>query len=141
MGKPKCYIESMVKTFGDDWIVAMSPETLQRQGRRIAKDMVRGSINYEVYGKYFLDAKFLENLIIACSNEYEVVSLHYNAMIMYQQYYPFIPNIMAVINHDWCESYIFGTIIQRLNNLKYSGNLGELYDIAGVLAAYKNHLN
>ena len=100
--------------------------------------MVRGNIDYEKYGQYFLDAKFLENLIIAVTNDYEVNSLHYNAMLMYQQVYPSTPT--AYINHDYALMVIYGTIMNKLNQVKNDQNVGWLADIGAILYHYKNHL-
>lgn len=141
MKKPRTYFDNMIKQYGDNWIGALSPESIQRQGNRIVKDMVRGNVDYEAHGKYFLDSKFLENLIIACTNELEISSLHYNATVMYQSFYPHIPNINAIINHDWCLMYIYNTVLYKLKTVRNTGNIGELFDIGGMLSTYKNHIN
>ena len=47
MGKPVSYIQMMINNNGDDWIIALRPEDIQRSSKRIVKDMVRGIIDYE----------------------------------------------------------------------------------------------
>lgn len=138
--KQKSYIDKMINLFGENWIVATTSESIQRQGRRIARDMAKGAIDYEKHGKYFLDGKFLENLIISFSNEYEVALLHYNALTFYHNAYPDVPNVTSLIYHDQVECYIFSLLIQKLNMVKCTGNVGELYDIGGILSQYRNHL-
>ena len=137
----RSYIDNMIRQFGDEWIVAVNPENIQRSIKRIVKDMIKSTIDYEVHGKYFLDSKFIENLIIACTNEYEEASLHYNALVFYQNYYPQIPNIGPLINHDQCLMFIYATVINKLNAVRLTDNVGELYDIGATLYQYKNHLN
>jgi hypothetical protein len=132
------YIDNMIRQYGENWIVALRPEDIQRSSKRLIKDMVRGNIDYEKYGQYFLDAKFLENLLIAVTNDYEVNSLHYNAMYMYQQMYPSTPS--AYINHDYALYVIYGTIMTKLNQVKSTQNVGWLADISAVLYHYRNHL-
>ena len=83
MGKPQSYIAMMVQRQGDDWIAMSSPDNIQQSGKRIVKDMVRGIVDYETHGKYFLDPKFMDNLLISISNELEINTLNLNAC----QYY------------------------------------------------------
>jgi hypothetical protein len=139
MGKTN-YIDSMIKQYGDQWIVALNPEDIQRSCKRLVKDMVRGNINYEKHGDYFLDAKFLDNLIIAVENELEMNSLHYNAMCFYQQYNPQIKNMSIHINHDYVITVIYNTIYNKLQQVKFTQNVGCLYDISALLNQYRAHL-
>jgi hypothetical protein len=132
------YIDNMIRQYGENWIVALRPEDIQRSSKRLIKDMVRGNIDYEKYGQYFLDAKFLENLLIAVSNDFEVNSLHYNAMRIYQQMYPTTPT--AYINHDYALTQIYGTIMNKLAQVKSTQNVGYLADIGALLYQYRNHL-
>ena len=139
----KSYLESMVKQWGPDWIVAVKPENIQRSCKRIVRDMIQNNVDYEKYGQYYLDSKFIENLIIACNNEYEEAVLHYNALTFYWQYNmnAQIPNIGSLVEHDRCLTFIYATVITKLNNVKLTGNIGELYDIGATLFQYRNHLN
>ena len=73
------YITQQISKNGTDWIAALRPEDIQRQAKRIVRDMVRGSIKYEEVGMYFLDMKFLENLIIGIKNELDINIMNYNA--------------------------------------------------------------
>ena len=45
------YITGLMKSYGENWIVALRPEDIQRSGKRIVKEMVRGQFNYEDVGK------------------------------------------------------------------------------------------
>ena len=76
MAKNNSYIQMMMNQNGDEWILALRPEDIQRSTRRIVKDMVRGTIDYQTQGKFFLDPKFMENLIIGVSNELEINSFY-----------------------------------------------------------------
>lgn len=140
MAKNNSYIGNMISQYGDDWIVALSPDNIQRSTKRIVKDMIRG-INYETYGKYFLDSKFLENLIIGVSNELETNTLNYNACKFYFQYYPMIPNIQPHIYHLERVCFIYSTILVRLQQVKLTGNVGYLTDISALLYNDRNNLN
>ena len=93
------FITNMMKQFGENWIVALKPEDIQRSGKRIFKEMVRGNYDYQKIGNYFLDGKFLDNLIIAASNELEINTLYLNAVSFYRDSFPQIPNIGVHVNH------------------------------------------
>lgn len=135
------YITGLMKSYGENWIVALRPEDIQRSGKRIVKEMVRGQFNYEEVGKYFLDGKFLDNLINAVDYELQVNSLYFNAVSFYAQYYPQIPNISVQINHLNALCYIYNVVLSRLQAVKSTGNIGYLSDISALLNSYKNHLN
>ena len=141
MAKINTYIQQQIDRYSDEWIVALRPEDIQRATKRIVKDMVRGLINYELHGKFFLDSKFLENLIIGVSNELESNSLNYNACNFYYQYYPNTPNIQPHIYRLGRLCYIYNTILERLNYVKMSGNVGYLTDISALLYNDRNNLN
>ena len=141
MGKQTCYIDNMIKNYGENWLVALSPEAIQKSTKRIVKDMVRGTIDYEKYGQYFLDGKFIDNLMVAVTNEYEISSLHYNALIYYQKTFPYLPNLSIHINHDAALVTIYQNILSRLQQVKMDQNIGWLADISAVLYQYRNHLN
>lgn len=135
------FFTDMIKRFGDNWIVAMTPENVQRSGKRIFREMVKGYIDYQTCGKYFLDPKFLENLIIAAYNELEINTLILNALTYYQQHFPYVANISAQVNHFQCLYKVYSTIYAKLKAVKESGNIGWLADISAILYTYRNHLN
>lgn len=136
------YIQNLVKQYGDNWIVNFSSTDIQnRVAPRVFKDMVRGYINYETVGKYFLDSKLLENLIIACNNELEVNNLYAMSVEMFMQYYPQYPNISAHLNHLKCLVFIYNILNQKFQMVKETGNIGYFADISSILLGYKNHLN
>lgn len=134
------YFQNMINQYGENWIVALRPDDIQRAGKRIVREMVRGNIDYEKFGKYYLDPKFLDNLIISCQNELEVNTLYYNALAFYRQYYPNTPNIVVQLNHLQSLGYIYNVIYNKLTNLKQTGNIGILADTSALLYNYRNHL-
>ena len=134
------YIDSMVKQYGEDWIVSMKPEDIQRSTRRLVKDMVKGNVDYEKHGKYFYDPKFLENVLIAVTNELEISSLHYNALVFYKSYYPQIPQINLYINNDYAVMTVYNTIYTKLNWFRQKGDLGSFAEISPLLYQYRNNI-
>lgn len=141
MAKGNSYIQMMINQQGEDWIVSTTPERIQQSCKRILKDMVKGTIDYEKHGKYFLDLKFMENLIIGVSNELEINTLNYNSCVFYYQYFPQTPNLGTHIYHLERLGCIYTTVLEKLNAVKMTGNIGYLTDISGLLFNDRNHLN
>lgn len=135
------YITSMIKQYGVNWIVALRPEDIQRSGKRIVKEMVQGRFNYEEIGQYFLDPKFLDNLINSIAYELEVNSLYCNAVSFYANFYPATPNLSTHIEHLGVLCNIYSLVLNRFNMVKETGNIGYLHDISACLYSYRGHLN
>lgn len=140
MGKNNCYIGNMVSQYGEDWTARITPDAIQRSTKRIVKEIAKGSIDYEEFGQQFLDPKFIENLIIGITNELEINTLNLNACQFHYQYYPYIPNMSNHINHLARVNYIYSVILERLNYVKVSENIGYMVDIPGLLYADRRHL-
>ena len=134
------YIQMMVNQQGEDWIINVRPEDIQRSTKRIVKDMVKGSMDYEKFGKYFLDLKFMENLIIGVSNELAINTLNYNSCKFYYMYFPQTPNLGPHVYHLERLVFVYSTILEKLNYTKTTGNIGYLTDISGMLFNDRNHL-
>ena len=134
------FITQQMQNYGEDWIVGIKPEDIQRQGKRIVKEMVHGKMNYEQVGKFFLDSKFLNNLIVSLQNELEVNGLYLNAVSFYEQYYPTMPNIGYHKNHLNSLCYVYNVIYQKLIQVRDTQDIGYLTDISGLLFNFRNHL-
>ena len=135
------YIKQNIATYGPDWIVCLRPEDIQRSAKRVAKELVKGDFNLQEEGNYFLNAKFLDNLIIAFKNELETNSLYLAALTFYRQYYPAASNIAGAINHVDILCRIYSVLLDRMNGVKYNGNIGPLVDVSALLYQHRNHLN
>ncbi len=140
MAKYNCYIGNMVSQYGEDWTARVTPDAIQRSTKRIVKEIAKGSIDYEEFGQQFLDLKFIENLIIGITNELEINTLNLTACHFYYAYYPCTPNMSNHINHLERVNYIYNVILERLNYVKASENIGYMVDIPGLLYADRRHL-
>lgn len=140
MAKYNCYISNMMSQYGEDWTARITPDAIQRSTKRIVKEIAKGSIDWEEYGQQFLDPKFIENLIIGITNELEINTLNLNACQFHYQYFPYIPNMSNHINHLARVNYIYSVILERLNYVKVSENIGYMVDIPGLLYADRRHL-
>jgi hypothetical protein len=103
--------------------------------------MVNGAYDYEKYGKYFLDARFIENLIIAAENRLGYYTLINNAVSMYRGYFPTFPNIGAHFTHVQNLCYIYSIIYSRLIEVRETFNISALVEISPLTYAYRNDIN
>ncbi len=122
-----------------EFISLITPDQIQRQAKRIVKELVKGDIEFEQYGQYFLDMKFMENLIIGISNELDDYLLYYNAVKFYKDFFPTTPNINIKENRLQCICYVYQVILGKLNAVKVSGNIGYLTDTSALLNNYIHH--
>jgi len=134
------FFKQNISRLGETFISLLTPEQIQVQAKRIVKELVRGEIEFEKYGMYFLDLKFLDNLIIGINTELEDYSLYLASVSFYKTYYPNTPNITIKENHLQCLCYIYNVILSRLYAVKNTQNIGHLSDISALLYNYKNHL-
>lgn len=138
---PMSYMQQMQSQRGDDWLLTLNPEQIQRNAKRIVKDICKGSIDYTQFGSVFLDMKFTENLIIAIRNELEINTLnlvscqyYYNTVFPYQNLGTHIVHLIAV-------DKIYNTVLNKLEEIKMTGNIGCLVDTPGLVFSDRNHLN
>ena len=45
--QPTSFIQQMINQRGQDWIVTMTPENIQKNAKRIVRDIARGFIDYD----------------------------------------------------------------------------------------------
>lgn len=140
MGKPTNYISNMIQQRGENWVSTVRPEDIQNSGKRIIKEMVKGSYDYQDLGIYFLDTKFLSNLMIFVDNELQYNTYLYSAVGFYSQYYS-DPNSGFYISKISAIHYIYSVIQERLKTLQATENISCLLDICPMLYNYRNYLN
>ena len=138
--KENNYFSSNIKRWErEDFLIQMKPETIQRDAKnRIFREMVQGKINYEKYGKYFFEPKFLENLIVVADIELTNNMTVYTALDFYDSCYP--GNMDVVSNKTRYSGLVqvYSVLLNRLNALKATGDIGCLIDIQYVLSNYRN---
>lgn len=140
MAKGNNYFTQMIARYGENFIVGLTPEQIQTAAKRIVKELVKADYDLESVGQYFLDLKFLDNLIISISNELDTNKLYFDAVSFYKMYYPDYPAIGIQQNHLGILCNIYNTILQKLQTVRSTGNIGWLADTSALLYNYRNHL-
>lgn len=143
MARINNYFDMMIDRYNGDqnFVVKITPEQIQRSAKqRIFREMVRGEIDYTVYGKYFIDPKFLENLIIAAQDELTNKSTIANALRFYDFNFP--GSIDVVYNYNLHQNLvvIYSILHKKLSTLKFCGDIGVLIDIQYILRDYKKYM-
>ena len=135
------YLQTLKNNYGDTWYAQVTPEMIQKNIKRIVKEIGKGSYDYQSCGQDFLQPIFLENLIIGISNELEINTLDYMACGYYYNCFPMTPNMgIRVLYHERV-NFIYNTILERLNYVKASGNIGYMADVAGLISSDKKYLD
>lgn len=136
------YFTFMVRKYNDeDFVRFLKPEQIQKSAKeRIFREMARGQIDYVEFGKYFVDSKFLENLIIAANNELMNNTTIGTALQYYDSCFPGQINVVHNINRYNALCFIFNNILQRLYNVKMTSDIGYLADIQYVLTNYHKYM-
>lgn len=126
----------------EGWINLITPQNIQRDAvRRIFKEMVNGGYDYEKYGQYFTDSRFLENLIVAAGTKLEYYTLLSNAVSMFRGYSPAYPNIGAHLTHIQNLNYIYNILYNKLLEVRNTYNIAALVEISPLTFSYRNDIN
>ena len=135
------FITSINKYGTKDFVPLLKPEQIQRSAKeRIFREMIKGQIDYGKYGSYFLDSKFLENLIIAADNELRNNTVCFTALQYYDMQFPGNADVLYNMREANTKLIAYNVLFQRLQTLKYTNDIGVLTDIQYVLSLqeYKN---
>jgi hypothetical protein len=136
----KNYFQQTISRYNSQQFVQfLKPEQIQRAAKeRLFREMVRGQIDYGKYGQYFLDPKFLENLIIAADNELKNNNVCSLALSYYDCSFPGNQDVIYNKSRFVNLCIIYNNILQRLMTVKATGNVGVMTDIPYVLSSYRN---
>ena len=95
---------------------------------------------YSIFGFYYNDSKFLENLLIAAQDELINNSTERDALGLYNATYPGNQTAINLFSRHDALTRIYSVLTDKLSYVKRTGNIGYLADIQYILAAYKNAL-
>ena len=134
--KQNNYFTTMIQRYNGnvDFILFLKPEQIQKSAKeRIFREMARGQIDYSQFGIYFQNGKFLENLIVAANDELINSQIISNALWYYDMNFPGDLNVSRILTKQQMMVKMFTCIYSRLLEVKTTGNIGILTDIAYVL--------
>ena len=138
MAKKMNYFQTNIQRFGEDFLDFKKAEEIQRDCKFIFKDMVFGNIDYEKYGMYFMEPRFLEQLIIKSEIDSQKHNLKYMALYEFSiKYNNMEASQLAAIEANMF--YITNTIHEQLLLVKYNNyNISYLTYLPSKLRDYRN---
>ena len=134
--KQNNYFTTMISRYNgsQEFVQFLKPEQIQKSAKeRIFREMARGQIDYSQFGNYYLDNKFLENLIVAANDEMINATVISNALYFYDTQFPGDYTVARIRARQEQLKVIYYTIYTRLCNVKYTNDIGCLTDIQYVL--------
>ena len=118
------YFGAMKRKFQDDNIIwYQKPEQIQKYAKeRIFREMVRGNIDYAENGHYFLDLKFLDNLIQAAQDELINNTIIRDSLRYYNYCFPGQQPVQNQLARYENLVYVMNVIHTKLSEVKYIRN-------------------
>ena len=148
----KNYFETNIQKYGEDFLDYKRAEDIQKDSKFIFKDIVYGNINYEKYGTYFTDTRFIEQLIIKSEIEAKKHEIKLEALNQYiisnnkmDNHNP-LPHDMLQLACDMQQSeYDLKMIMWTLNNylwkVKFDNyNIQCLLELPAVLKQHRSSM-
>ena len=141
MGNKKNYFETNIQRCGVDFLDFKKVEEIQRDSKFIFRDMVYGNINYEKHGIYFMDPRFLEQLIIVSEIEAKKHDVKFRALAEYDIKYPGDQTVSQLVYIENGLKIIMETLYNYLTMVKRDNyNIAYLTQIPAILLSYKKIL-
>ena len=134
--KQNNYFTMMISRYNgiENFVPFLKPEYIQKTAKeRIFREMAKGQIDYSQFGQYYLDNKFLENLIVAANDELVNTDIICRALLLQDIMYPGDLNVVRVRTRQEALKFVYYTIYTRLYSVKMTGDIGYLTDIQYVL--------
>ena len=144
------YFSNNINKSGECFLDFKKAGDIQNDAPRIFRELARRSINLEVYGHYFLEKHFLENLIEVAKNKtifhnitFQTMNYSINIMNMNGQLVDQDTINVAYTHKNICE--VYNIIYYHLDIIYRSGmtDLKPLYVLCDILSRnpiYKNSI-
>lgn len=136
------YFDRQCQSKGKDFLNMKSPGEIQKDARKcIFKDMAFGNIDYEKYGSYFMDATFLEQLIVVAYDEMENHRIKYTALKDLDIKMPGDQRIVSLCSLEARLTQAFEIIHMYLSTVKASDyNIACLPDLVNQLYQFRQDI-
>ncbi len=136
------YFDQNIKQYGDNFLSIVRPDSIHKAAnRRIFREMSQGMIDYGEYGKYFIDPKFFENLLIAANDELQNNMIIKTALMELDLHHPNIQQVTILKARYTNLEFVFNIIVNTLNMVKFDGyNISHLSNLSSAIGGFKNLL-
>jgi len=137
------YFTSMISKYNgnQDFITYQKPEQIQQSAKtRIFREIVKGQIDFAQYGQYFLNPKFMENVIIAANDCLVEYSTIYQALEFYDYNMPGSMDVLRLKTKYGFLIQIFQVLLNKFGEVKITSNIGILTDIKYILKDHAKYI-
>lgn len=136
------YFDMNVQKDGEDFLDKKSAtEIVKDAKRRIFKDMAYGNINYEKYGMYFTEPRFLDQLLIVAEDEMYNHQTMYQALTLLDQQRPGDIRIITLCSKENRLATVYGIIYSHLKYVKDTGyNISVLPNLTSQIYQFAQDL-
>lgn len=125
--KANNYFSINIQKFGENFLAQKSAQDIQRDAKKkIFKDMVFGNIDYDTYGKYYIDSNFLDNLITVAMIECKVHDTTWRALYEY------------TLNHSGDPQFTDQIAIANQKRIQHQNTANALNTLLGAFLTIKN---
>lgn len=139
------YFVQNIKERGEDFIHFKSPRDLQNDALKIFRELARGQIDINKYGKYFLDPQFLNCCMQSAWNKYSYHSISqtgvdlYITQLMNQGMMP--DNTVISVKEDHKrKAEAYALIYNSLCAIGQTGDTSTLFVLVSQIQNYKYNL-
>lgn len=137
------FFERLKEDKGDDWLLYVSPEELNRNAISFFKDLAFGSVDKTVWGEAFSNRQFMDIMITRAKSEYlqsNILLKGLNSLAMTDPLQTNDPQFNYVYAHMMRRTSALYTIYNGLNSIYQSNNLGWLDWISNDAKQYRYDL-
>ena len=137
------YFTTMISKYNgnQNFIQLQKPEQIQQSAKtRIFREIVKGQIDFAQFGMYFLDPKFMENIIIAANDLMVEYSTIFAALEFYDYAHPGSMDVLRIKTKYGFLIQIFNVLLNKFGEVKMTGTIGILTDIKYILRDHAKYI-
>lgn len=136
------YFDMAIQKDGEDFLDSKSANEIVKDAKkRIFKDMAYGNINYEKYGRYFTEARFLDQLLAVAEDEMYNHQTMWQALTMLDQNNPGNIRTITLCNKENRLATAYGIIYTCLKYVKDTGyNISVLPNLTSQIYQFAQDL-
>ena len=134
------YFSQSIEKMGENFLAQKPTDMIRRDAKnRIFKDIVNGNIDYTKYGRYFMDSRFLNQLISTAEEELNIHRVQRMALEFYDFNFPGYPLVIELVKRERVIEYVLDMIYNYLKLVRDSNfDVGYLPQLTMKICKYKN---
>lgn len=136
------FFARMKNKHGDNFLDYIKSDELARGTKHVFRELARGQIDLNVYGKYFLDKRVLQSCIDVAFSEYDRAYYQTMGLDMLDKYYESNgitkdPNFITILMYNRMSLQAYKVIYDGFKQFEVNKNINYLVGIANNLQQYR----